>query len=285
MADLSIEDKAKGKRIITQFFRTMPGVQKTLTMIFERDGYRGIHRLQHILYPENASEVDSIDSLRKALSMILQHIYGMPVEDKEGYFQDIAKCKTPAQVLRKEKETLLNHFYVDLPQIKAALLQEMIEDNNFAFMSFLCQKILGEENNVSDMRNFKNQIRNLQEAISDHVAAGRSEDDFVNQLKEFKEEFETQKNQPAAPPSVEDGNEGNERQQVIQNVFNEEKYHGLRDFLIQTTSSDTNFAIFQQYLDNALPASARHVSNDMNSFSEGVKKLKDFRDRLEQELA
>ncbi len=283
MADLSIEDKAKGKRIITQFFRTMPGVQKTLTMIFERDGYKGIHRLQHILYPENSTEVDSIDTLRKALSMILQHIYGMPVEDKEGYFQDISKCKTPSQVLRKEKETLLTHFYADLPQIKEYLHHELIEDKKFGFMSFLCKKILGDEGGVSDMRGFKNQIRVLQESISDHVAAGTSEDAFLPQLKDFKAEFDEQKNQPSAAPAA--GGAGDEKQQVIQSVFNEDKYQSLRDFLLQTTSADANFAIFQQYLDNVLPASSRHVANDINSFSEGVKKLKAFRDQLERELA
>lgn len=283
MADLSIEDKAKGKRIITQFFRTMPGVQKNLTMVFERDGYKGIHRLQHILYPDNATEVDSIDSLRKALSMILQHIYGMPVEDKEGYFQDISKCRTPSQVVRKEKETLVNHFYVELPQIKEALLHEMLEDNNFAFMGFLCKKMLGEEDGVSDMRSFKNQIRSLQEAISDHVAAGSSEDDFVTQLKDFKSEFEKEQQQPSTPSAAGGGEAGSEKQQVIQNVFNGDKYQSLRDFLLQTTSDDANFTIFQQYLDNVLPA--RHVANDINSFSEGVKKLKDFRDQLEKELA
>ena len=284
MADLSIEDKAKGKRIITQFFRTMPGVQKNLTTIFERDGYKGIHRLQHILYPDNEADVDSIDSLRKALSMILQHIYGMPVEDKEGYFQDISKCKTPSQVLRKEKETLVNHFYAELPKIKEPLLHEMIEDHNFSFMSFLCKKMLGEEESVSDMRTFKNQIRNLQEAISDHIAAGTSEDAFVAQLKDFKGEFEEEKAQKAAAPAA-DGKTGNDKQQVIQDVFGDEKYQSLREFLIQTTSDDASFSIFQQYLDNALPESARHVANDMNSFSEGMKKLKEFRDQLERELA
>ncbi|PID57390.1 hypothetical protein CSB45_07655 [candidate division KSB3 bacterium] len=284
MADLSLEDKAKGKRIITQFFRTMPGVQKTLTTIFERDGYEGIHRLQRILYPDNSTKVDSIDSLRKTLSMILQHIYGMPVEDKEGYFLDISKCKTASQVLRKEKETLVNHFYAELPKVKEALLHEMLEDVNFSFMSFLCRKMIGEEEHVSDMRSFKNQIRVLQETIFEHVRAGNSEDTFVSQLSEFKSEFKKQQGQPSS--AAEEGMEGSsEKQRVIQDVLNEKKYHGLRDFLIRTTRNDTNFSVFQQYLDNVMPPDARHISKDMNSFSEGVKKLKQFRDELEQELA
>ena len=65
MAELSIEDKSKGKRIITQFFRTMPVVQKNLMTIFERDGYEGVYRLQSVLYPENSPEINSVDTLRK----------------------------------------------------------------------------------------------------------------------------------------------------------------------------------------------------------------------------
>ncbi len=140
MAGLSAEDKGKGKRIITQFFRTMPGVQKTLMTEFDRGGYKGVYRIQHNLYPDNTTDINSVDTLRKGLSMILQHIYGMPVEDKEGYFQDIVKCKTPSQVIRKEKETLLKYFYEDFVSVRDYLLHELIEDSHYGLMSLFCKK-------------------------------------------------------------------------------------------------------------------------------------------------
>lgn len=289
MADLSVEDKAKGKRIITQFFRTMPGVQKNLTTIFDRDGYKGVFRVQNILYPNNSQEINSIDTLRKGLSMILQHIYGMPVEDKEGYFHDLLKCKTPSQVIRKEKETLVNYFYSELPAIKDYFLKELVDDPNYQMSTIICQKFLGEEETVSDMRSFKNQIRNISEALSDEVSGGASEDQLIALIKERKEEVQAQAEaeQVAAeePGGEELSGEAKEKHQVIMTTLGGDKYHDLRQFLLQTTVTDPNFATFQKYLDNILPSSSRLVTNDMNTFSEGVKKIKEFRDNIEKELS
>ncbi len=286
MPELSADDKAKGKRIITQFFRTMPLVQKNLMTIFDREGYKGIHRIQYVLYPENSPEIDSVDTLRKGLSMILQHIYGMPVEDKESYFQDIARCKTPSQVVRKEKETLIHHFYVDLPVLKKYLLSELIEDNGYGFMTILCQKLISEGEKVADMRSFKNQIRNIQDALAERVAGGMSEQELIGTLKEYKQLFQEQ--QAEAPPVPEgitdDTGEASEKRQIILNIFNEEKYTDMRDFLIQKITLDPDFTIFQQYLDNILPSASRLVARDMNTFSEGAQKIKEFRDHLEQEF-
>ena len=284
MAELSIEDKGKGKRIITQFFRTMPGVQKSLINLFERDGYKGVHRVQHLLYPENSTEINSIDTLRKGLSMILQHIYGMPVEDKEAYFQDILKCRTPAQVLRKEKETLVNHFFEEFPTVKQYLLAELVEDREFRYMNTLYQKFLPEGETISDMRGFKNQIRNLQEAVADLSAGGESEDVLVDRFKEAKTEFEEQKDSTPQPAPGADGKSG-EKEQIILQKLGDEKYRDIRDFLIQTTTADSNFVTFQRYLDNILASSSRVIAKDINSFSEGVQKIKEFRDELEREFA
>ena len=192
MSELSLDDKNKGKRIITQFFRTMPGVQKTLMFIFEREGYKGVFRLQNILYPDNSPEINSIDALRNGLSMILQHIYGMPIEDKEGYFQELVKCKTPGQALRKEKESLFNYFFAEFPTLKQYFLEELIEDKEFRFISALCRKYLGLEGGISDMRGFKKQIRGLQESLADQVAGGASEASVVEALKQQKIEMEQQ---------------------------------------------------------------------------------------------
>ncbi|GAK51344.1 hypothetical protein U14_02587 [Candidatus Moduliflexus flocculans] len=290
MAELSLEDKAKGKRIITQFFRTMPGVQKTLMMIFERDGYQGVFRLQSVLYPDNSTEINSVDELRNGLSMILQHIYGMPIEDKEGYFQEITKCKTPAQVLRKEKESLLNYFYSEFPILKQYLLEDLTDDNNFQFMSALCRKYLGLEAGISDMRGFKKQIRSLQESFADQVAGGTSENSLVETLKQLKAEsanapVAAEPSEEEAEPVAASGGETDEKRKAILSALGGDKYKDLRSFLIDTVAVEAGFVNFQRYLDNALGKSSGIEATDIPSFSEGLRKLKEFRDHLEQEMA
>jgi len=296
MANLSVEDKAKGKRIITQFFRTMPGVQKNLLTIFEKDGYKGIFRVQSMLYPDNSSEISSTDTLRKGLSMILQHIYGMPVEDKEGYFQDIVKCKTANQVIRKEKETLINHFYSDFSALKDFLKTVLTEDRDFRLMNALCQKFLGEEEEVSDMRSFKNQIRNVREVLAEQISSRISEDDLIEVIKEKKEEIEAQstpKPSPQAQKMTEDtgaaaavsDDQSEEKKQVITTTLNDEKYKAIRDVLLKKVIIDPKFSTFQVYLDNILSPSPRLITNNMDTFSQGVQKIKEFRDNLEKELS
>jgi hypothetical protein len=291
MADLSVEDKSKGKRIITQFFRTMPAVQKSLMTVFERDGYAGVSRVQNLLYPDHSSTINSIDTLRKVLSMILQHIYGMPVEDKEGYFHEILKCKTASQVIRKEKETLLNHFYDNVPAIKQYLLDELIEDRDFRFITVLCQNFFEEEEKVSDMRSFKHQIRNLHDAISEQISNGTSEESLITMMKDYKQSLEeelTNQSQAASSPKHDEGEvrdgESGQKKQIILDTLDGAKYKDIREFLIQKASVDPNFATFQLYLDNILAPSSRLVANNIQTFSEGVKKIKEFRDSLEKEL-
>lgn len=288
MAELSVEDKSKGKRIITQFFRTMPVVQKNLMTIFERDGYEGVYRIQSVLYPDNSPEINSVDTLRKGLSMILQHIYGMPVEDKEGYFQEILKCRTPSQVVRKEKETLIQYFYNDLDDIKQYLLQEFAEDQDYRFANKLSQKLLTDSEEVSDMRGFKNQIRNLKDAMAERVESGTSQKDLIDEFNEYKQELETElAEQPNLEPQIDDASLSSdemEKKQIILNTLEDTKYQDIRNVLLEKTLVDPNFATFQNYLDNILPASARVVTNDLHTFSEGVKKIKEFRDTLEREL-
>ncbi len=284
MAALSVEDKAKGKRIITQFFRTMPGVQKSLSTIFERDGFQGVYRVQNLLYP-NSAEIDSVDSLRKALSMILQHIYGMPVEDKEGYFQDILKCKTASQVIRKEKETLLNYMYNDLPKVKDYLLKELVEDKTYHVMTIICQKYLGEEQSVSDMRGFKNQIRSLHDAIVEQYNSGTSEDGIIEYIKEAIQEGEAKLEEQSTAGLEDLPGEAGEKQKIIAQTFDDPKYKDFRDFLIQKVALAENFAVFQQYLDNIQDSSSRIVVNDMETLSKGMTKVKEFRDAVEKELA
>jgi hypothetical protein len=295
MAALSVEDKAKGKRIITQFFRTMPGVQKSLLNLFDKDGYKGVFRVQSILYPDNSSDINSTDTLRKGLSMILQHIYGMPVEDKEGYFQDILKCKTANQVIRREKETLVNHFYTDFPTLKDYLKDVLMEDMDLRLMNALCQRFLGEEEEASDMRSFKNQIRNIREVFAEEISSGTTEDDLIGVIKEKKEEVEAQP-VPETPPQAEEGpksteaataasdDHSEEKKRVITTMLSDEKYKAIRDVLIKNVIIDPNFKTFQVYLDNILSPSSRLITNSMDTFSQGVQKIKEFRDNLEKEL-
>ena len=291
MADLSVEERTKGKRIITQWIRTMPGVQKSLMTIFEREGYSGVSRVHNLLYPDDASTINSTDTLRKALSMILTHLYGMPVEDKEGYFQEILKCKTASQVVRKEKEALLSYYYDNMTALKQYLLDELIEDRDFRFITVLCQKFCEEEEVVSDMRSFKNQIRNLHDALSEQISNGTAEESLIAMMKDYKQSLEEESaNQAQAGSSpkqaddkVLDGESG-QKKQIILDTLDDIKYKDLREFLIQKASVDPNFATFQRYLDNILAPSARLVTNNMQTFSEGVKKIKEFRDSLEKEL-
>lgn len=294
MTDLSIEDKGKGKRIITQFFRTMPGVQKSLLMIFERDGYEGTFRLQSILYPNNSPEINSIDTLRKGLSMILQHIYGMPVEDKEGYFQELVKCKTADQVVQKEKETLVEYFYNDLPDIKKYLLAELLRDKDYRFITKLCKRFINEDEEVSDMRSFKNQIRNIREALRENMPSGGNESTLLGVLKEQKQELDAEAVSAPEPAEQEEGEETaaapesaatvpNEKAQIIMKTLGDAKYSAVRDVLLKKVTGDQNFALFQHYLDNISP-SPRLVAKDLATFAEGVKRIKEFRDHLEKEL-
>ena len=79
--------------------------------------------------------------------------------------------------------------------------------------------------------------------------------------------------------------EAGEKQRIILEALNAPKYQGIRDFLIQRTAVDSNFMVFQQYLDNILSSSERVVANNLPTFAAGVEKIKAFRDALEQELA
>lgn len=289
MAELSVEDKSKGKRIITQFFRTMPAVQKSLMTIFERDGYEGIFRIQDVLYPDNSPEINSVDTLRKGLSMILQHIYGMPVEDKEGYFQEILKCRTPAQVVRKEKETLIQYFYQDFSELKQYFLNEFVEEQDYRFVNKLNRLFFAESEEVIDMRGFKNQIRNLKDAIAERIDSGTSQANLIAEFQQYKKELETElEQQSSLEPQIDEtslSTDEKEKQQIILNTLNGSKYQDIRNLLLQKTLIDPQFVTFQRYLDNILPPSARLVATDLHTFSEGVKKVKEFRDNLERELS
>lgn len=290
MAALSADDKAKGKRIITQFFRTMPGVQKSLLTLFDKDGYDGVYRVQKVMYPDVSTPMDSVDTLRKGLSMILQHIYGMPIEDKEGYFQDILKCKTANQVIRKEKETLVNYFYGDYSTFKDSFRDMMIEDRDFRLMNAVCKKFLGEETeDVTDMRSFKNQIRNVREVIGEEISSGTTEEELLGLIKEQKEELESQpapaeSGAEAGGDAVSDDQTG-EKRRIITEILGDDKYTAIREVLLQNIVTDPNFSTFQTYLDNILAPSSRVVANSLDAFSQGVQKIKEFRDTLEDELA
>jgi len=297
MAMLSVEDKGKGKRIITQFFRTMPGVQKNLLLIFEKDGYEGVFRVQNLLYPESSAAIDSTDTLRKGLSMILQHIYGMPVEDKEGYFQEIVKCKTANQVVRKEKETLINYFYADFPVLKEYLEDVLMADSQMLLMNTLCQRFLGQEEKVADMRAFKNQIRNVREALAEQISSGIKEAELIAIIKEKKAEIDAQPAPQTSPqPEAESedtgvavtavaDNQSEEKKRIITTTLKDEKYKAIRDILVKHALVDPNFATFQVYLDNILTPAARLITKDLTTFSQGVQKIKEFRDLMEKELS
>lgn len=175
---ISVEDKGKGKRIIMQFFKTMPNVQRGILTLFEKDEYEGIQHLQKMLYPESNLIIDSVDNLRKGLSKILQHIYSIPFEDKEGYFLEIMKCKTSNEVVRKEKKTLINHFYGNHPKFKDYLTQVLLDDENHVIFTQICKELLGGQEEIRDFRNFRNNLKELRDALT-----GKNEDTIVENLK------------------------------------------------------------------------------------------------------
>jgi len=58
------------------------------------------------------------------------------------------------------------------------------------------------------------------------------------------------------------------------------KYKAIREVLLNKVIIDPNFATLQVYLDNILSPSARLITNDMKTFSQGIQKIKEFRDNL-----
>lgn len=94
--DISPEDMEKGKRIISQYFRAMmPGTHDHIMNIWEQEGYIGIGRLKTLFYPDQPVEINSIDTVRKGLSMILMHLMRVSVEDKEAYFLEVLQDEHP----------------------------------------------------------------------------------------------------------------------------------------------------------------------------------------------
>ena len=180
--------------------------------------------------------------------MILQHIYGMPVEDKEGYFQEILKCRTPAQVVRKEKETLIQYFYHDLADIKQYLLDALVEDQDYRFANKLGQKFLTDSEEVSDMRGFKNQIRNVKDAIAERVDSGVSQQSLIDDLKEYKQEVENEiAEQPTLEPQIDDSSLSSdevEKKQIILNTLQETKYQDIRNVLLEKNARRPWFCDF-----------------------------------------
>jgi hypothetical protein len=180
---ISVDDKGKGKRIIMQFFKTMANVQRALLALFEKDEYEGIQQVHDVLYPESTLKIDSIDNLRKGLSMVLQHIYSLPFEDKEGYFLEVIKCKSGKEVLRKQKGAFIDYFYSSTPNLKNYLNQILLDDDNYRIFVQICKEFLDNEEEVRDFRNFKNNLKEIQGVLTDRLAKGTSEDAVIESLK------------------------------------------------------------------------------------------------------
>ena len=170
---------------------------------------------------------------------------------------------------------------MNLADIKQYLLDALVEDQDYRFANKLGQKFLTDSEEVSDMRGFKNQIRNVKDAIAERVDSGVSQQSLIDDLKEYKQEVENEiAEQPTLEPQIDDSSLSSdevEKKQIILNTLQETKYQDIRNVLLEKTLVDPGFATFQHYLDNILPASSRVVANDLHTFSEGVKKIKEFR--------
>jgi len=340
---ISADDKGKGKRIIMQFFKTMPNVQRALLALFEKDEYEGIQRLQQILYPTSSEQVDSVDALRKGLSKILQHIYSIPFEDKEGYFLEVMKCKSAKEVLRKEKGALIEYYHGTNPKFKEYLTRALLEDDDHGVFSQICRELLGREEEIKDLRNFKNNLRELQGAFAERLASGNTEEMILEDLKRKMKASSAPRSTPT--PNLELASEGKlssspgslsispgslsipklelvpdekssrmpsreerdeysftfapeieaspsmqppseeEKRQAIETVLSGPKYEALRRVLLKTVIPDPQFTTFQGYLNNILSPSERLVASNLDSFSKGLEKIREFRDNLEKELS
>ena len=111
---------------------------------------------------------------------------------------------------------------------------------------------------------------------------------MITEFQQYKQDLETElKEQSSLEPQIDETSlkdDEVEKRQIILNTLNEAKYQDIRNLLLQKTLVDPQFATFQRYLDNILPPSARLAATDLHTFSEGVKKVKEFRDNLEREL-
>jgi hypothetical protein len=316
---ISAEDKGKGKRIIMQFFKTMAHVQRALLVLFEKDEYQGIQRLLLLLNPECKVEIDSIDNLRRGLSMILQHIYSLPFEDKEGHFLELMRCKSHQEVLQKEKAAFIDYFLSNQPGFRSYLKQVAVEDGNYYVFNQICKELLDRQEEVKDLRTFKSSLRDLQNILARRMANGSSEEAILEDLKKKVKETpapgsvsipksglsalelvpdnkslhtgeeagkynsslvsERTPSLSLQPPSEE------EKRRAIETILNGPKYEPLRRLLLKTVVEDPQFHTFQSYLNNILPPPERIVTRDLDSFSKGLQRIKEFRDNLERELS
>jgi hypothetical protein len=114
---------------------------------------------------------------------------------------------------------------------------------------------------------------------------GESQNELLETIKTHLEEAETKAEEQSASGVGELTGESGEKQKAILSTFPDEKYKDFREFLVQHVAVESGFATVQKYLDNILASSARVAVNDLNSFSEGLKKIKELRDTLEKELS
>jgi hypothetical protein len=141
---------------------------------------------------------------------------------------------------------------------------------------------------ITDMRSFKNHIRNLREALDEELSANTSQEELIAVIREHKEAMEAEQSAAPAEAGAAAGEavegEAGEKRKIIMDTLADAKYQDLRDLLLQRATADPNFETFQRYLDNILASSSRLEAKDMATFSEGVQKIKAFRDNLEQEF-
>ena len=171
-------------------------------------------------------------------------------------------------------------------------------DSEMLLMNILCQRFLGQEDKVADMRAFKNQIRNIREALAEQISSGIKEEELIAIIKEKKAEIGTQP-VPQTPSQTREGSEedtegavtaapddqSEEKKRIITTTLKDEKYKAIRDILLKYALVDPKFDTFQVYLDNIFAPAARLITKDLTTFSQGVQKIKEFRDTLEKELS
>ncbi len=98
-------------------------------------------RIQDVLYPDNSPEINSVDTLRKGLSMILQHIY-VPVEDKA--ISGDSQMRTPARSCSQRKRDLNPIFLSGFSELKQYFFNEFVEEQDYRFVNKLNRLFFAE---------------------------------------------------------------------------------------------------------------------------------------------
>lgn len=187
MMGITRKDQEQGQQIIAECFHPMPEIQKQLANIFDREHYAGIQRIVKLFSSNPSFEINSIETLRNGLNMIMRHVYEIPLQDKEEYFQEVLTCQTPLQVCRIGKTKLIAIIFHDLPGFEEYFRRMLVEDDDYRLMNTLCRNFIREEEAVADICSFNRQLQQLYQQFQGLIAFETTEAKLLARLQEMLE--------------------------------------------------------------------------------------------------